>query len=122
MRSPLQLPLRDTLRSYGSADLRGDVVAGLSVAIVLIPQGMGYAMLAGLPPIAGLYAALLPPIVYALLGTSRQLAVGPVALDSLLVAVSVGAVATTGSADSNKSNASTILDRVNSMKHSPFGR
>lgn len=99
MRPRLHFPLRATLRDYGSADLRADVIAGLSVAVVLIPQGMGYAMLAGLPPIAGLYAALLPPIVYALLGTSRQLAVGPVALDSLLVAVSVSAVAQSGSDD-----------------------
>jgi len=95
----LQFPLRTTLRSYDRAELRADTVAGLSIAIVLIPQGMGYAMLAGLPPIAGLYAAMLPPVIYALLGTSRQLAVGPVALDSLLVAVSVGAVAESGTAD-----------------------
>jgi len=62
------------------------------VAILLIPQGMAYALIAGLPPIYGLYAALTPQIVYAFLGTSRQLAVGPVAMDSLLVASGLGAL------------------------------
>ena len=60
---------------------------------MLIPQGMAYAMIAGLPPVFGLYAALVPQFVYALLGTSRQLAVGPVAMDSLLVASGLGALA-----------------------------
>ena len=59
---------------------------------MLIPQGMAYAMIAGMPPIYGLYAALVPQLVYALMGTSRQLAVGPVAMDSLLVAAGVGAL------------------------------
>jgi SulP family sulfate permease len=63
---------------------------------MLIPQAMGYAMLAGLPPIHGLYAALAPILVYAVLGTSRHLAVGPVAMDSILVAAGVGAIATIG--------------------------
>ena len=67
-------------------------MAGITVAILLIPQGMAYALIAGLPPIYGLYAALTPQIVYALLGTSRQLAVGPVAMDSLLVAAGLGAL------------------------------
>lgn len=63
---------------------------------MLIPQGMAYAMIAGLPPVFGLYAALVPQIVYALMGTSRQLAVGPVAMDSLLVASGLGALALSG--------------------------
>ncbi|MEL6143160.1 MAG: sulfate permease, partial [Bacteroidota bacterium] len=63
---------------------------------MLIPQGMAYAMLAGLPPIHGLYAVTLPLLVYALLGTSRQLAVGPVAMVSLLTATGVGAIAEVG--------------------------
>ena len=63
---------------------------------MLIPQGMAYAMIAGLPPVFGLYAALLPQIVYALTGTSRQLAVGPVAMDSLLVAAGLGALSLSG--------------------------
>ncbi|MCA9704744.1 MAG: solute carrier family 26 protein [Myxococcales bacterium] len=77
-------------------DLRGDLVAGLTTAVMLIPQAMAYAMLAGLPPIVGLYASTVPLVVYALLGSSRQLAVGPVAMDSLLVATGVGALALPG--------------------------
>jgi SulP family sulfate permease len=69
-----------------------DLAAGITVAVLLIPQGMAYALIAGLPPIYGLYAALVPQIVYAFLGTSRQLAVGPVAMDSLLVAAGLGAL------------------------------
>lgn len=65
-------------------------MAGITVAVLLIPQGMAYALIAGLPPIYGLYAALTPQIIYAFLGTSRQLAVGPVAMDSLLVAAGLG--------------------------------
>lgn len=97
MPSPLaplrpRLPLLDQLRDADAASLRGDLVAGLSTAVMLVPQAMAYAMLAGLPPIVGLYASTLPVAVYALLGTSRQLAVGPVAMVSLLVASGVGAV------------------------------
>ena len=62
------------------------------MAVLLIPQGMAYALIAGLPPIYGLYASLTPQIVYAFLGTSRQLAVGPVAMDSLLVAAGLSAL------------------------------
>jgi SulP family sulfate permease len=68
------------------------LIAGVTVAVLLIPQGMAYALIAGLPPIYGLYAALTPQIIYAFLGTSRQLAVGPVAMDSLLVATGLGAL------------------------------
>ncbi|WP_422019071.1 SulP family inorganic anion transporter [Robiginitalea biformata] len=81
---------------YKKAWLPGDLAAGLTVGILLIPQGMAYAMIAGLPPVFGLYAALVPQLVYALTGTSRQLAVGPVAMDSLLVASGLGALALTG--------------------------
>ncbi|MCK6508865.1 solute carrier family 26 protein [Myxococcota bacterium] len=93
------IPALDWLRAYKREELRGDTMAGLTVAIMLIPQGMAYAMLAGLPPQMGLYASLLPPFLYALLGTSRQLSFGPVAMDSLLVATGVGAMALAGSAD-----------------------
>lgn len=91
------LPFLTWLPGYGRAQLQGDAVAGLTVAVMLIPQGMGYAMLAGLPPIVGLYASLVPVAVYGLLGTSRQLAVGPVAMVSLLVAAGVGSIAAPGS-------------------------
>jgi len=90
------IPLLDDLARYDRGALRGDLSAGLTVAVLLVPQGMAYALLAGLPPIAGLYAALLPPLIYALLGTARQLSVGPVALDSLIVAAGVGALAQAG--------------------------
>jgi sulfate permease, SulP family len=97
MRLERIVPLFGALSGYQRADARGDLVAGLTTAVMLIPQGMGYAMLAGLPPIYGLYAALLPLAVYGLFGTSRQLAVGPVAMVSLLVASGVGALAPAGS-------------------------
>ena len=71
-------------------------MAGLTVGIMLIPQGMAYAMIAGLPPIYGLYASTIPLVIYALLGTSRQLAVGPVAMVSLLTAAGIGAIAEGG--------------------------
>ena len=74
------------IRSYHRADLRPDLAAGLTIGAMLVPQGMAYALLAGLPPEIGLYASTLPLLAYALLGTSRQLAVGPVAIVSLLTA------------------------------------
>lgn len=90
------LPLVDWVRNYRRADLGPDVIAGLTTAVMLVPQAMGYALLAGLPPIVGLYASVAPLLLYAALGTSRQLAVGPVAMDSILVAGAVGAIATVG--------------------------
>jgi SulP family sulfate permease len=90
------LPIVGWLRNYQRADLGPDLVAGLTTAVMLVPQAMGYALLAGLPPIHGLYAAVAPLIFYAVLGTSRHLAVGPVAMDSILVAGAVGAITTIG--------------------------
>ena len=86
-------PLLSQLARYDRSDLRGDLSAGLTVGVMLIPQGMAYALIAGLPPIYGLYASLAPLVVYALFGSSRQLAVGPVAMVSLLVASAVGPLA-----------------------------
>ncbi|MEL7368598.1 MAG: solute carrier family 26 protein [Myxococcota bacterium] len=91
------VPIVEWLGRYRRDDLRGDVAAGLTTAVILVPQGMAYAMLAGLPPIVGLYASVIPPLLYAVFGTSRQLSVGPVAMDSLMVASAVGAVAAQGS-------------------------
>lgn len=85
-------PILDWLPKYTQAQLQGDLSAGLTVGVMLIPQGMAYAMLAGLEPIHGLYAVTIPLIVYAILGTSRQLAVGPVAMVSLLTAAGIGAL------------------------------
>jgi SulP family sulfate permease len=90
------LPILGWLRSYERADLGPDLIAGLTTAVMLVPQAMGYALLAGLPPIHGLYASVAPLLLYAVLGTSRHLAVGPVAMDSILVAGAVGAIATIG--------------------------
>lgn len=93
---PKFLPVLQWLPQYKKSWLTGDISAGITVGIMLIPQGMAYAMIAGLPPVYGLYAALLPQVIYALLGTSRQLAVGPVAMDSLLVASGLGALSLSG--------------------------
>jgi SulP family sulfate permease len=80
------LPFLDWLVHYQRSDLTGDMMAGVIVTIMLVPQSMAYAMLAGLPPQVGLYASILPLFIYGLLGSSRVLAVGPVAIVSLLVA------------------------------------
>ncbi len=90
------LPILSWLPTYKQAYLKGDISAGLTVGIMLIPQGMAYAIIAGLPPVYGLYASMVPQIIYAFLGTSRQLAVGPVAMDSLLVAAGVSMFAQGG--------------------------
>ena len=84
------------LRSYRPADFPRDLAAGAVVAVVLAPQGMAYALLAGLPPIVGLYAATVPLLAYALVGSSRHLSVGPVAIVSLLVHVACSNVAPPG--------------------------
>jgi SulP family sulfate permease len=81
----------------GKATLRDDVLAGLTVALVVIPQSLAYAQLAGVPAYYGLYASLLPSIVGALFGSSAQLSTGPVALTSLLTAASIAPLAPLGS-------------------------
>ncbi len=86
------IPILKWLPNYKKKNLYYDFFAGINVGILLIPQGMAYALIAGLPPIYGLYAALIPQIVYAILGTSRQLSVGPVAIDSLIVASGLGII------------------------------
>lgn len=91
------LPIFQWAPRYSKKDFQGDLAASITVTAMLIPQGMAYAMLAGLPPIHGLYASIAPPFIYALLGSSRQMSVGPVALDSLLVAAGIGAMAELGS-------------------------
>ena len=80
-----RIPLLSWLPSYSKALLPGDIMAGSIAAIVLLPQAMAYAMLAGLPPQSGLYSCILPILLYAVLGSSRILAVGPVGLTSLMV-------------------------------------
>jgi sulfate permease, SulP family len=88
-----RLPLVALLRHYPRQHLRGDVTAGLTTAVMLIPQAMAYAALAGMPPVTGLYASVVPIAVYALLGTSGALAFGPVAIVALLTASAVAPLA-----------------------------
>jgi len=87
------------LRTYRPAWLAGDLTAGLIVTVMLIPQSLAYALLAGLPPEVGLYASILPIVAYALLGSSMTLAVGPVAVASLMTASALQPLAAAGSAD-----------------------
>ena len=91
------IPALEWLHTYKIGNLRGDLSAGLIVAIMLVPQSMAYAMLAGLPVVIGLYAATIPPLIYALFGSSRHLAVGPVAMVSLLVFGAAAKLAQPGS-------------------------
>tara|TARA_R110000796_G_scaffold67449_3_gene154745 strand:+ start:70492 stop:72219 length:1728 start_codon:yes stop_codon:yes gene_type:complete len=90
------IPLLNWLPKYKKSNFSKDIIAGFTVGIILVPQGMAYAMIAGLPPVYGLYAALFPVLMYMFFGTSRQVAVGPVAMDSLLVAAGLGTLAITG--------------------------
>ncbi|MEQ8967127.1 MAG: sulfate permease [Azospirillaceae bacterium] len=87
---PVPALLPPWLAGYRRADLTGDVTAGLITAIILVPQAMAYALLAGLPPEVGLYASVAPLVLYALIGTSRTLAVGPVAIASIMTASAIG--------------------------------
>lgn len=90
-------PFFDWFDHYSVRHLRMDIIAGLTVAMVLIPQSMAYAQLAGMPSFYGLYAAFLPPLVAALFGSSHQLATGPVAIVSLMTAAALEPLASAGS-------------------------
>ena len=90
------IPVLDWGRSYNSNALSNDLIAAVIVTIMLVPQSLAYALLAGLPPEAGIYASIVPIIFYAIFGTSRALAVGPVAVVSLMTAAAIGNVAETG--------------------------
>ncbi len=92
------LPILTWAPHYERGDLRSDLAAGATVGAMLVPQGMAYALLAGLPPEVGLYAATVPVILYALFGTSRQLAVGPVAIVSLMTAAGLAPLFEEGTA------------------------
>ena len=91
------LPILSWGKTYNQLSLTNDLVAAVIVTIMLIPQSLAYAMLAGLPPQMGLYASILPITLYAIFGTSRALAVGPVAVVSLLTAASISRIAAPGS-------------------------
>ncbi len=90
-------PFLRWFQGYDLNGFRADLISGLTVALVLIPQSMAYAQLAGLPAYYGLYAAFLPPMIAALFGSSRQLATGPVAVVSLMTSASLEPLATAGS-------------------------
>ena len=92
------VPILDWGRRYNRGAFSNDLIAAVIVTIMLIPQSLAYALLAGLPPEAGIYASIVPIILYAIFGTSRALAVGPVAVVSLLTASAVGQVAEQGTA------------------------
>ena len=92
-------PILDWGRRYNRQTLTSDLVAAIIVTIMLIPQSLAYALLAGLPPEVGLYASVLPLIAYAIFGTSSALAVGPVAVVSLMTAAAVGRIAAEGTVD-----------------------
>lgn len=93
------LPIAGWLRHYDRQTLSRDLLAAAIVTVMLIPQSLAYALLAGLPPQVGLYASIVPLLAYAVFGTSRTLSVGPVAVASLMSAAALGEVARTGSAD-----------------------
>lgn len=93
------LPFIDWLFNYKRENLSGDLIAGVIVAVMLVPQSMAYALLAGLPPEVGLYSSIVPLILYGLLGTSSVLAVGPVAMISLLVATGIGQLSPANTAE-----------------------
>ncbi|SIP89442.1 SulP family inorganic anion transporter [Marinobacterium stanieri] len=93
------LPILQWLRVYNRSTFTSDLVAALIVTIMLIPQSLAYALLAGLPAEVGLYASILPLVAYAIFGTSRTLAVGPVAVVSLMTAAAVGNLALQGTAE-----------------------
>jgi len=92
-------PILEWGAQYNREILTADMLAAVIVTIMLIPQSLAYALLAGLPPVVGLYASILPLVAYAIFGTSRTLAVGPVAVVSLMTASAAGAVATQGTAE-----------------------
>ncbi len=91
------LPVLEWLPNYKMSLFKKDLSAGVLVGIILIPQSIAYALIAGLPPIYGLYCALIPQIIYIVFGTSRQVAIGPVATDSLIVSTGISTIALAGS-------------------------
>ncbi|HSN75979.1 MAG TPA: SulP family inorganic anion transporter, partial [Anaerolineae bacterium] len=90
------LPILTWGAGYSGQTFTGDLVAAVIIAIMLIPQSLAYALLAGLPPQYGLYASMAPLILYAIFGTSRALAVGPVAMASVMTAAAASQVAAQG--------------------------
>ncbi len=96
MRIKQLIPALDWGATYDAATFKSDLAAGITVGVMLVPQGMAYALLAGMPPIYGLYGGLIPLALYAILGTSRQLSIGPVAISALLILAGVSQLAEPG--------------------------
>lgn len=90
------LPFLQWIRDYRKTDLPGDLVAGVTVATMLIPQSMAYALLAGLPPVVGLYTGILPVLIYGLFGSTRVLTLGPTAVTSVMILSSISQIAEPG--------------------------
>ena len=84
------------LRQYRRPLLAGDITAGIVVAMMMVPQGMAYALVAGLPPVVGIYASILPPVLYAVFGSSMTQSVGPMAIVALMTAAVIGPLAPAG--------------------------
>ena len=93
----INVPLVQEMKSYTWKSFQGDFIAALTVAVVLVPQGMAYALLAGLPPVYGLYAGLVPLFIYPWFASSKTLSIGPVALMSILLLSSLTTYAEPGS-------------------------
>lgn len=87
------IPILEWLPQITKKELKGDIIAGLTVWVMIVPQSMAYALLAGMPPIYGLYGAFIPSFLYAFLGTSRQLSLGPAAISSILLLAGVSQIA-----------------------------
>ena len=85
------------LRHYRRTMLTGDIGAGIVVAMMMVPQGMAYALVAGLPPVVGIYASIVPPLLYALFGSSMTQSVGPMAITSMMTAAALAPLAAAGS-------------------------
>jgi SulP family sulfate permease len=85
------IPIFSWLKNYNRRDFNDDLFAGIITAILLVPQGIAYSILAGLPPQSGLYASILPPVFYALLGISPTLSVGPVSIAAIMIASALNA-------------------------------
>ena len=98
-RHAASFPVAGWVKHYSKQRCLNDLIAAVIVAVMLIPQSLAYAMLAGLPPEVGLYASIAPLIAYALLGTSSTLSVGPVAITSLMTGAALAEVAQQGTAD-----------------------
>lgn len=109
------IPILDWGKGYRRDDLPSDLMAGLITAIMLVPQSMAYAMLAGLPPQIGLYSSMAPLVLYGIFGTSRALAVGPVAIVSLMTATALGAALPDGASSGEYIAAAAVLALLNGL-------